>query len=250
MPSAFGVQSYCFRKTKDNAGTAKLVKECGLDTIEICKVQIDFEDSSAHKPAIDAYRSAGVNIASIGVNAISGDETSARSLFEFAKAAGLQAMTVDFKIDSVPECFSLADRLAEEYGVALGIHNHGGRHWLGSAQALEWVFAQTSSRIGFTLDTAWALDSGEDPVELVRRFGERLRIIHIKDFLFDEARSPRDVIVGSGNLDLPALDQALSDVGFTGPAILEYEGDVDDPVPALKKCIEAVNASMPKTISR
>ena len=32
----------------------------------------------------------------------------------------------------------------------------------------------------------------------------------------------------------------LVKVGFDGPAILEYEGDVDAPVPALTKCVEAI----------
>ncbi len=250
MASLFGVQSYCFRKTKDNTETAELVKQCGLDTVEVCRVQIDFSDTSTHKPAIEAYKNAGVKIASIGVNGIGADEAEARKLFEFARAAGLRVMSVDFAIDAVPECFTLADRLAEEYDINLGIHNHGGRHWLGSAQALNWVFSKTSKRIGLSLDTAWALDARENPVELAKRFADRLHIIHIKDFVFDRARTPEDVIVGTGNLELPALDAVLAGGGFTGPAILEYEGDVDDPVPALKKCVDAVRGAMPRTISR
>ena len=249
MPSLFGVQSYCFRNTNDNAQTAELVKSCGLDTIEVCRVHVDFEDQTAHAPAIEAYRNAGVQLVSIGVNPIGADEAKARCLFEFARKAGLRLMSIDFPIEAVPECFALADRLAEEYDIRLGVHNHGGRHWLGSAQALQWVFRHTSSRIGVSLDTAWALDSREDPVEMVDRFADRVYIVHLKDFLFDEARNPRDVIVGTGNLDLPALDKALADTGFTGPAILEYEGDVEDPVPSLRECAEAVRTSMPRTIS-
>ena len=80
-------------------------------------------------------------------------------------------------------------------------------------------------------------------VELVKANGLNaieLCGVHVKDFVFDRAARPEDVVVGTGNLDLPAFQQKLTEVGFTGPAILEYEGDVDDPVPALTECVAAI----------
>jgi hypothetical protein len=48
------------------------------------------------------------------------------------------------------------------------------------------------------------------------------------------------VIVGEGNLSLPRLVEALRKVDFAGPAILEYEGDVQNPLPAIQQCVAAV----------
>ena len=39
---------------------------------------------------------------------------------------------------------------------------------------------------------------------------------------------------------MPGLAAALDDIGFDGPLILEYEGEVDNPMPALKSCVEAM----------
>jgi hypothetical protein len=36
--------------------------------------------------------------------------------------------------------------------------------------------------------------------------------------------------------------KTLKKNGFKGEMILEYEGDVDNPLPALAKCVAAVNA--------
>jgi len=102
------------------------------------------------------------------------------------------------------------------------------------------VFAQTGPAIGLTLDAAWALDAGENPVALAEKFADRLYGLHLKDFVFDRARRPQDVVVGTGNLDLPGLFATLRKVGFAGSLILEYEGDVQNPVPALKQCVAAV----------
>jgi hypothetical protein len=49
--------------------------------------------------------------------------------------------------------------------------------------------------------------------------------------------------VGTGNLDLPQLLKNLEAVNFGGYAVLEYEGDVENPVPALKECVAAVRAA-------
>ena len=237
-----GVQSYCFRHFKDNATTAAMVKECGLARIEICGVQVDFQDTASFDSAIGTYRDAGVEIVSIGVNGLAGDEAVERNYFEFLQAAGAKFMSVDFKPDAVPGSFALAEELAEEYDVRLAIHNHGGRHWLGSAQALEWVFTQTSPRVGLCLDTAWALHSHEDPIEMIERFGQRLYGVHVKDFTFDSKGQHTDVVVGTGNLDLSRMARAMDAVGFDGYVVLEYEADVENPVPALRGCVEAVRA--------
>lgn len=239
------VQSYCFRAFRDNRKTAALVKECGLVSIEVCVVHADFAKPESFAEVVRTYREQGVEVVSIGVNAITGDERQNRTLFECARLAGLAVMSIDFDINSVPESFAQADRLAEEYGINLGIHNHGGRHWLGSSQALRWVFSKTSRRVGLSLDTAWALHSKEDPVAMAREFGDRLHVIHVKDFVFDRAGKPEDVIVGTGNLDLQAFDRVLAQAGFRGAAVLEYEGDESNPVPALRECVGEIRKHMP-----
>ena len=244
MNRDLALQSYCLRGFKDNRKAAQLVKECGLSGIEVWRGHIDFQDPSIYQEALAIYKSEGVELVSIGVNPITGDEATDRPIFEFARAAGIEVMSVDFKIDGITDSFRVAEHLADEYDVRLAIHNHGGRHWLGSSTALAWVFGQTSDRIGLSLDTAWAIDSRENPVEWVRQFGDRLYILHLKDFLYSPNREPEDVIVGTGNLSLADLDKALRDVAFDGAWVLEYEGDVDDPVPALKECVTAIKGGM------
>jgi inosose dehydratase len=238
------VQSFCFRGTKDNAAVAALVGRCGLSAIELCGVHVDFTTPAAFAGAIRAYSDAGVAIVSAGVNGMEADDAKNRPLFQFLAPAGARFMSVDFSPDELAGRLASAERLAEEYDVALGIHNHGGRHWLGSAQALRWVFSQCGPRIGLCLDTAWALDAGEDPVQMIEEFGPRVHLLHLKDFVFDKARRPEDVVVGSGNLALQDVAAALRKVGFRGELVIEYEGDVANPVPALSECVRAIRAEM------
>lgn len=234
-----GVQSYCFRGFKDNKAVAGMVRDCGLSRIELCGVHCDFTDVSGFKDVISVYKDAGVEICSIGVQGLNDNVEKERKFFEFVKMAGVKLMSVDFNPDTVPACYRTAEKLADEYGVKLAIHNHGAKHWLGSGQMLEHVFKNTSATIGLCLDTAWALDSREDPVEMAERFKERLYNLHLKDFIFDRAARPQDVVLGEGNLKLKSLLETLEKISFSGEAIIEYEGDVNNPVPALKKCVDA-----------
>lgn len=235
-----GVQSYCFRGFKKNEDVIGCIKQCGLSKVELCAVHADFTDKGSWDVLIELYKNSGVEIPSIGVQLFKNDEATERKYFEFAKKAGARTIGATFSIDSIPASFRTAERLAEEFGINLAIHNHGGRDWLGSSAMLENVFAGTNERIGLCLDTAWALDSGEDPIRMVEQFAPRLYALHIKDFVFDGARKPMDVIVGTGNLDLTMLMSLLKKIDFNGHAVLEYEGDVDDPVPALKRCVDAI----------
>ena len=244
MTRPLSVQSFCFREFPDNTRTTELVKEVGLAGIEICGVHTDFMDELAHEPLIKLYSDAGVSIVSIGVNQITGNEAADRKLFEFAKKAGCPAMSVDFPLPGLEKSLEVAEKLSEEYDIPVGIHNHGGAHWLGNAVALRWVFSKTSTRVGLSLDTGWTLDSRQDPVAWIREFKDRVHLLHLKDFTFAKDRSPEEAILGDGNLDLSAMAAALSDIGFDGLSIIEYEGNPANPVPPIIECVAAVKEKL------
>jgi sugar phosphate isomerase/epimerase len=238
-----GAQSYTFRGFKDNAKVAALLKECGLTKTELSGVHADFKDPGKLGPVIEAYRAAGIEVVSIGVQGMADNEAAESKYFECVKRIGAKFMSVDFNVDRVPAAFRTAEKLADKFDIRLAIHNHGGRHWLGCVTMLRHVFANTSPRIGLCLDTAWALDSREDPLKMVEEFGPRLYGLHVKDFVFDRVRKPQDVVVGTGALNLPGLVAALKKANFSGYAVLEYEGEPDNPVPNVRKCVAAVRAA-------
>jgi sugar phosphate isomerase/epimerase len=237
------VQSWCFRSFKDNQKVASLLKELGLSSIELCAVHCDFKNPSAWAPALKTYKDAKVRIVSIGVEGFGPDEADARTRFEFAKQAGCKVISATFNPATFAQTVPVVTKLADEYNINLAIHNHGGYNWLGNSEILDHVFHTTSPRIGLCLDTAWALDASQDPVKMAEKFASRLYSVHIKDFVFDKAGHPEDVVVGTGNLKLADLMKTLKAGGFKGEMILEYEGDVENPLPALAKCVAAVHAA-------
>lgn len=235
--SRLAIQSWCFREFKQASQLIAALRECGVSHLELCGVHIDMNNPA---PTLDAYRAAGITVSAFGVHGFGTDDARSRSAFEIARLAGFQTLSADFEGDAG---VAAAEKLAAEYGKKLALHNHGRHHQLGAPWAIDALLAKTSDCIGLCLDTAWMLDSGFDPVEIAQKYQKRLYGLHIKDFIFDRAGNPEDVVVGTGNLKLKALADFLKSINFGGYVTLEYEGDAGNPVPALKKCVEEIRAA-------
>ncbi|MDA3961872.1 MAG: sugar phosphate isomerase/epimerase [Planctomycetota bacterium] len=245
-PREFGVQSFCFRNFKDNDDVAAKVKEIGLSSIEVCAVHADFNDPAAHDGVIASYKNAGVDIVSIGVQTFTGNEAVERNWFEFAKKAGAKYISAHFNVDTFDKAVPAAVKLCDEYDIKIGIHCHGGYRFGGSPDVIDHLLKIGGPRIGVNIDTAWCMQIGPrqgQPVEWVKRFGERVYGVHYKDFVFDKSAKWEDVIVGTGNLDLPAFIAALEEIGFDGYPVIEYEANPENPVPALKECVSSMRSA-------
>ncbi|HLL88792.1 MAG TPA: sugar phosphate isomerase/epimerase, partial [Tepidisphaeraceae bacterium] len=223
----FGVQSYCFRNFTDNKELARLVRQIGVSKLEICGVHANFEDVDGFKKVVDIHREAGVQIVSLGVQTFTGDGAKERRWFECAKAAGAKHISAHFQVDTFEKALASTAKLCDEFGMRVGIHCHGGYMFGGSPDVIEHLLKVGGPNIGVNIDTAWCMQIGPqqgDPVKWVReRFKGRVFGVHYKDFVFDRRAKWQDVVVGTGNLDLPAFVRALEETGFDGMAVIEYE---------------------------
>ncbi|WP_269537598.1 sugar phosphate isomerase/epimerase family protein [Cerasicoccus fimbriatus] len=241
----FGVQSYCFRNTKDNAAVAAKVKEIGLSKIEICGIHADFNDPESFKEVVQTYNDAGVSICSIGVETFVGCDDE-RKKFECAAAAGAKHISAHFRIDSFMQAVPKVRQWSEEFGIRVGIHCHGGYMFGGSPDVLEYLIKLGGPQIGLCIDTAWCMQIGPNqgkPIQWAEKFAGHIYGVHYKDFTFGKDGKWTDVVVGTGNLDLPGFVKALENGGFEGMTVIEYEGDPEDPVPALKDCVASMRAA-------
>ena len=229
-----GCQSWCYRDFRGIDTLAKMLRESDLDTLEICSVHADFFNREKWEKTVEEIKAAGININSCGVSGMGNDEAGLRSLFDFGKTLGLKALDADPDKDALP----LIEKLCDEYGIKIAIHNHGKHHRYGFEEQLDEIFDATTPNVGLLLDTGWALDAGLDPVKMIYKYKDRLYGVHLKDFTFDEKGDPQETVLGTGELDLEGVIAALRDINFNGYASLEYEGDASNPVPKITACVE------------
>jgi sugar phosphate isomerase/epimerase len=242
MNQTIAIQSWCFRNFKALPEFFAELKASGVTATEICAVHADFKNPSMAESIVEQFDKAGVKIVAIGVEYLSGDYQKDKPRFEWCKAAGVKNMSISFQPESMFDGLKTIEKLADEFDLQLGIHNHGGYDWLGNSDILKYIFSKTSKRIGLHMDTAWAIDAKQNPVEMAEKFIDRLVGVHIKDFVYDRERNPADVIIGEGILDLPKFVGVLKQANFSGPLVIEYEGDEKNPVPALSKCVKKLQS--------
>jgi inosose dehydratase len=116
-------------------------------------------------------------------------------------------------------------------------HPHVGA-WVESAAEIERFLSETDPNlVGFCLDTAHTTYGGSDPVDLCRRWGSRIRYLHIKDCdrraldtvlaadgdYFDAVGANAFPELGRGSVDFPALLAVLGDLDYSGWAVVEQD---------------------------
>jgi len=90
----------------------------------------------------------------------------------------------------------------------------------------------TDPRLGCCIDLGHAARTGIDVVEAIRKVGQRLFNVHIKD-LTDFTKKESQVAVGVGIMPVPEIFNALSAIGYQGFVDLEYEIQEEDPMPGV-----------------
>ena len=183
----------------------------------------------------------GMSISSHGVNRVGANRKDNENLFEFAKALGVNSITVD----PDPDSFDQLDELVKAFDMRVAIHNHGPTHRYNKVVDVLRAIEKHDQRIGACADLGHYIRSGEPPAEVIRLLKGRLYGIHLKDFsaMQDKAKG---VILGQGHLNVDAVMDALIAVDFPadGALSLEYEENPKDPIADIKACFAIAESSI------
>ena len=124
------------------------------------------------------------------------------------------------------EMMDLLEKYCREYDLRAAVHNHGpdNAFLYPTAESALKRIGNRDRRLGVCLDVGHERRAGLDPVEFIRKNGDRIVEVHLKNIKIDPVKNyakegPR------GELDIPGILQALADVGYAGYCLVEYEKD-------------------------
>lgn len=92
--------------------------------------------------------------------------------------------------------------------------------------------------VGAIVDTGWWGTHGYDAAEAIRRLGDRIFHVHLKDVVRPGTHDP--CILGDGCVPIEACLEALEDIGYEGAISLEYLSANIDPTEACRVMREAL----------
>ena len=221
FPQTPGVVSYTYRNEfeKDFEGTLDTIVSLGITDMEFSN--LFGKTAQEIRAMLDAR---GMKCSSFGVSY--GDlRTHTNEVAANAKTLGASFVRVAWIPDRQPFTLELAEqttrefneigrRLKKEFGLMFCYHNHGYEFQpYGDGTMFDVLMAQTNPQDVFIeLDILWVHFPGADPVELVKKYGHRIKLMHLKDLKkgvvgdFSGKTSPEnDVALGDGQIDVPGI---------------------------------------------
>ena len=168
----------------------------------------------------------GVKVVSLGVGGYS------KPTFDFAKDMGIQTIVSEPPFDA----FDTLDKLCEEYGINLALHNHPkpSRYW--NPDTVLKVCKGHSKRIGACCDIGHWMRSGIDPLEALKKLEGRIIEFHFKD-LNKYGADAHDVPWGTGKGDVKAWLAEVKRQGIKPVFSVEYEYHFGHSLPEIARCV-------------
>jgi L-ribulose-5-phosphate 3-epimerase len=165
-----------------------------------------------------------------------GDSTvqSWKKQFDIARQLGVKFVTTEPPLHLWDEI----DSLAGVYNIRVAIHEHwkGVSHYWDPDSVL--LAIKGHPNFGACADLGHWPKSGIDPVEAVRKLSGHIIAIHLKDIAAFNDPTLKDVPVGTGIIDFPAIFLELKSQGFKG--LVYIERDAEDMPSNLPSVIETV----------
>lgn len=227
-----GIHNYYLRSFQLEAALAKL-QDLGLSCIEITGAYYPpTQDKSKIEEMDQTLAEYGVCINAYG-GGLGRDHKANTDLFWFARMAGIRHIVAEPE----PEAFDSIERLVRQFNIRVCIHNRAGARYQKPEDCIKAAEGR-DRRIGFCIDTGQYMLADVDPIDAIRRLGDRLYGVHVKDQARMGAGAP-SAVVGEGKLDLPVFYSALRAVKFPsdGFMTLEYEVQPDKPDDDVRRCL-------------
>jgi len=139
--------------------------------------------------------------------------------------------------EAVATLHAVAGALRDELGMRVVVHHHAGT-FLETPDEIDRLMADTDpGLVGLLLDTGHCVYGGGDPVDLVKRHGDRIRYVHLKDVRAEELQRVATTGIameeawrrgifcplGEGVVDFPQVVTSLRGRGYTGWMIVEQD---------------------------
>ncbi|QSF47145.1 sugar phosphate isomerase/epimerase family protein [Paenibacillus tianjinensis] len=140
--------------------------------------------------------------------------------------------------------FSIIGEKCKERGAVFSYHNHDFEFTqsFGERTAFDGIFEEVPAELlQVEMDTCWVYYGGYDPVAYIQKYAGRLPIIHLKDMKKLEDGSAETVVLGEGEVNLPAILEAADMAGVEW-AVVEQDFCSRSPLASVEDSMKWVKA--------
>ncbi len=242
----FGVQAFTFRRSFPHgvAATLDSIKMMGFTEIE---------GGGGKTPPEEWKRlckERGISIPSTGTGY---DQLVKHpdSVSMMAKALGAKYVMVawighekgNFTLENAKKAvadFNAAGKVLADNGLTFCYHVHGYEFQpYENGTLLDYIIQNTNpAYVSFEMDVLWTQFGGGDPVALLKKYGKRWKLMHLKDLrkgttkdLTGGTSTENDVALGTGEIDIPGILKEAKKIGIAHYFIEDESSHVNTQVP-------------------
>jgi sugar phosphate isomerase/epimerase len=138
------------------------------------------------------------------------------------------------------EDFNKVGKILKEQGLIFCYHAHGYEFQpYGNGTLLDYIFENTNPEyVSFEMDVFWMQFGGGDPIALLKKYGDRWKLVHLKDMRKGTVKnltgltSPEnDVPLGTGEINIPGILKEANKIGIKHFFIEDESDHVLEQVP-------------------
>jgi sugar phosphate isomerase/epimerase len=243
------IQSYTFHKFSLKESIEK-ASQLGIKNVEAFYNQplgdglegtLLTMDEATQKQLLAYAKSQNVKIIATGV--VSNKKRDDwEKIFKLASSMGIEIITCEPKYEDL----KYVDELANKYKIDVAIHNHPKPSDYWNPDLFLENVKGLSERIGGCADIGHWKRMGVDPVEGLKKYGNRLKVVHLKDI---EAKQEGkgyqdDVVLGKGIIKIDTIFKELKNQKFKGLFAIEFEGDQQSLMADVQEYVQFFNKSV------
>ncbi|MEQ8686185.1 MAG: sugar phosphate isomerase/epimerase [Imperialibacter sp.] len=225
-----GVQAYTFRKSFPNGVEATLDTIASLGFTEL-------EGGAPRGMTGEEYRklceARGISIPGTGsgydqlVKDPQAVADNAKALgAKFVMCAWIPHKRAEFNLENAQkavEDFNKAGKVLKENGLTFCYHVHGYEFQpYGKGTLMNYIIENTNPEyVSFEMDIMWTHFGGGDPVKLLKKYGDRWKLLHVKDLkkgtpkdLTGGTGPENDAILGQGEVDIVGILKEANKIGI------------------------------------
>jgi len=229
FPQTPGMEAYTYRESfkKDVAATLDTIKALGITELESSPNPNGLSPEAFHKMLDE--RNMTCPVIGAGYEDIVKDPA---EVARKAKVLGAKYVMVawiphkkEFTLEDAQKAaadFNRVGKVLQENGITFCYHNHGYEFQpYKNGTLFDYLAENTDPKyVSFEMDMLWAFHGGQDPIKLLNKYGNRWKLLHLKDLrkgvkgdLTGNTPTVNDVVLGTGQLDVPAILKAAKKVG-------------------------------------
>lgn len=144
------------------------------------------------------------------------------------------------QVKAAAEVFNNAGKLMQENGISFNYHVHGYEFRPYEDGTLFDHLAEITDPkyVNFQIDVFWAKQGGQDPIELMKKYPQRVTMLHLKDRRHgtpdtNDGRAPDEtnVVLGTGDVNIAGVMETAAAIGVRYYFIEDESPDALEQIP-------------------